>query len=221
MRITVLAIVATIVFAGCVTNPYKTEDYSYENEPISAGVGLFLGFVPGLPQLINEEYAEAALYSAPTISGILLAVLMPWDTSSKTIVPKYPILAYVGLAGLYVSIGLSATDGYLTSKARHEVWEAETDRRSAERRKQREEAARNTILNDPRFSEQEKKAILAHEIFIGMSRDALIASWGEPNDINTSVGSWGKHEQMVYPGKSRHKHTYVYVENGTLTSWQQ
>lgn len=50
----------------------------------------------------------------------------------------------------------------------------------------------------------------------GMTREEVVASIGRPNDINTSVGSWGKHEQWVY-GKSSF---YLYFENGILTSWQ-
>ena len=51
-------------------------------------------------------------------------------------------------------------------------------------------------------------------IFIGMKREHLLMSWGEPNDINQTVGSWGTHEQFVYGSQ------YVYVENGVITSWQ-
>ena len=41
-----------------------------------------------------------------------------------------------------------------------------------------------------------------------------LESWGQPDDINRSVGSWGVHEQWVYGDE------YLYFENGKLTSWQ-
>jgi hypothetical protein len=47
-----------------------------------------------------------------------------------------------------------------------------------------------------------------------MTREMLIESWGSPNDINRTVGSWGVHEQMIYG------EVYVYVENDVVTSWQ-
>jgi hypothetical protein len=40
-------------------------------------------------------------------------------------------------------------------------------------------------------------------------------NWGAPESINRTGGSWGVHEQWVYGGRS-----YLYFENGKLTSWQ-
>lgn len=62
--------------------------------------------------------------------------------------------------------------------------------------------------------EKIRKAILEEKIMLGMSADDVKTSWGDPKNINRSVGSWGVHEQWVYSG------TYVYFENGKLTSWQ-
>jgi hypothetical protein len=52
-------------------------------------------------------------------------------------------------------------------------------------------------------------------IWVGMTRAQLLLSWGDPNRINRSVGSWGTHEQWVYGLSS-----YVYVEQGKVTSYQ-
>jgi hypothetical protein len=52
--------------------------------------------------------------------------------------------------------------------------------------------------------------------WVGMSRNALIDSLGEPNSINKSVGKWGTHEQFVYGNN-----LYIYVENNVVTSYQQ
>jgi len=49
----------------------------------------------------------------------------------------------------------------------------------------------------------------------GMTECGLNASWGGHPKINNSVGSWGVHKQYVYGSGS-----YVYVENGKVTSWQ-
>jgi hypothetical protein len=45
-----------------------------------------------------------------------------------------------------------------------------------------------------------------------MARD----SWGAPNDINRTVTAYGTSEQWVYDKMK----TYLYFENGILTSWQ-
>jgi hypothetical protein len=56
--------------------------------------------------------------------------------------------------------------------------------------------------------------IFEERIWIGMTKEMLIESWGRPNDINRTVGSWGVHEQCIYTS------VYVYIENGVVTSWQ-
>ncbi|HBA88530.1 MAG TPA: hypothetical protein DCZ75_11285 [Geobacter sp.] len=60
------------------------------------------------------------------------------------------------------------------------------------------------------------KHIEEGKIFIGMSAEQVVASWGEPDDMNRSVGKWGVHEQWVYRGAN----TYLYFENDKLTSFQ-
>ena len=42
-----------------------------------------------------------------------------------------------------------------------------------------------------------------------------LESWGKPDDINTTIGSYGTHEQWVYGNGY-----YLYFENGKLTNIQ-
>ncbi len=73
-----------------------------------------------------------------------------------------------------------------------------------------------------------RNRILQGKVAIGMTTEQVIASWGRPHDINRTVGSWGVHEQWVYgytkyygSGVSGFVSTsYLYFENGLLTSWQ-
>ncbi len=79
-----------------------------------------------------------------------------------------------------------------------------------------EEARSRELLTD-----DEIQLIKEEKIRIGMSETALIASWGYPNKINRSVGSYGVDKQFVYGRYSRYSSpTYVYVENGKVISWQ-
>lgn len=57
--------------------------------------------------------------------------------------------------------------------------------------------------------------VAKREVRLGMTKAMVIDSWGQPKDINRTVGSWGVHEQWVYGDR-----TYLYFENGKLTSWQ-
>lgn len=56
--------------------------------------------------------------------------------------------------------------------------------------------------------------ITQQKIKLGMTPEQTRLSWGEPDDINRTVGSFGTYEQWVYAGN------YVYFENGKLTGWQ-
>lgn len=70
------------------------------------------------------------------------------------------------------------------------------------------------------FTSREIRLIKEEKIAMGMSEKALLASWGRPSDINKSVGSFGVHKQYVYRGGSYSDSTYVYLEDGEVTSWQ-
>ena len=53
------------------------------------------------------------------------------------------------------------------------------------------------------------------KVRIGMTKEMCRESWGEPEDINKTTGSYGTHEQWVYGYGS-----YLYFENGKLTTIQ-
>lgn len=59
---------------------------------------------------------------------------------------------------------------------------------------------------------------------MGMTTAEVKASWGKPDDINRSVGSWGVHEQWIYYKISTfglsYTTQYLYFENNILTGWQ-
>lgn len=57
------------------------------------------------------------------------------------------------------------------------------------------------------------KLIIDGRVKIGFTKKMCEEAWGEPNEINKSIGSWGVHEQWVYGLGS-----YLYFENGKLTS---
>lgn len=61
-----------------------------------------------------------------------------------------------------------------------------------------------------RYSRREIEAIVNERIFVGMSEEALVYSWGRPSKINRS--SYGS-DQWVYSSQ------YVYVENGEIDGW--
>ena len=86
----------------------------------------------------------------------------------------------------------------------------------------RDQEVRAEILRREEIPERDWIAISAKKIQIGMSELGLICSWGTPGiwgDINTSTGRWGTHRQWVYRSCDMCDATYVYTENGKVTSW--
>lgn len=86
--------------------------------------------------------------------------------------------------------------------------------RASDREFARAMIVRASELNFGGLKFAQQAAIRKHEISLGMTPCMAVAAWGRPEDINSSVGSYGRHEQWVYNG------TYLYFENDTLTSWQ-
>lgn len=66
-----------------------------------------------------------------------------------------------------------------------------------------------------KYGQRNGQLIFEGKVRIGFSKAMCKEAWGEPEDINTTRGSWGVHEQWVYRDGS-----YLYFENGKLTSIQ-
>lgn len=51
--------------------------------------------------------------------------------------------------------------------------------------------------------------------WLGMTKEMALIAFGNPTDVNETVGSWGTREQWVY------NNIYLYFENGILASYQR
>jgi len=104
----------------------------------------------------------------------------------------------------------------------------EAEERLAQEAREQEEREREAKLEAARLKEQEKKIakypkaiqqlIRLGRVRIGMTAAQARLSWGEPDSVNRSSGSWGTHEQWVYGTDIQRQ--YLYFENGRLTSIQ-
>lgn len=72
--------------------------------------------------------------------------------------------------------------------------------------------ARNELKRRKLFSKKEWRLIEKEQIQVGMSKKALLCSWGTPNRINRS--SYGD-AQYVYGGQ----YVYVSEETNRVTAW--
>jgi hypothetical protein len=62
------------------------------------------------------------------------------------------------------------------------------------------------------------RAIVAHEVFVGMTAEAATESWGVPAKKNVTEIQNKISEQWVYPAGKRNK--YIYVLDGKVSKWE-
>lgn len=77
----------------------------------------------------------------------------------------------------------------------------------------KESVRKNNLVK--KYGTKNAELILKEKVRIGMSKSMCKESWGEPEKINKTSGSYGVHEQWVYGNGS-----YLYFENGILTTIQ-
>jgi hypothetical protein len=119
------------------------------------------------------------------------------------------------------NIGITYRDNLRNSKEyaayKKELAKREEQRIAGEKTEEKaKKAAETKSKNDliKKYGQTKGKLVYEKKIALGMTKEMVIDSWGEPKDINRTVGSWGIHEQWVYGS------AYLYFENGILTSWQ-
>lgn len=84
---------------------------------------------------------------------------------------------------------------------------------------QKRESNREDQINNLNVPDELKRIIKERKIRIGMTEKQVILSWGYPDDKNSSIGSYGRHEQWIYRIED-FKADYLYFENGILNSYQ-
>lgn len=74
----------------------------------------------------------------------------------------------------------------------------------------------------PKYGKSNAKLMIEKRVKLGWSKDMCRESWGSPNEINTTSGSWGVHEQWVYEVsyEDYYNMSCLYFENGILTTIQ-
>jgi hypothetical protein len=73
-------------------------------------------------------------------------------------------------------------------------------------------AAKQRLVS--KYGAKNAAMILEGKIWLGMTSAMAKESWGEPEKVNRTVGTYGQHEQWIYG------QTYLYFENGILKTWQ-
>ena len=82
-----------------------------------------------------------------------------------------------------------------------------------------QQMSRKAYVDTHVLDDSTKANILAGNISFGMTEEQVLASWGGSWNVVTSVGQWGEVSEWTY-GAVGSPITYLYFENGVLTSWQ-
>jgi hypothetical protein len=69
-----------------------------------------------------------------------------------------------------------------------------------------------------KWGKKAAQAIVDHEVFIGMSAEAAIESWGMPASKNVNEIGGKVNEQWVYPAGKRSK--YIYIIDDKVSKWE-
>jgi hypothetical protein len=198
-----ILIVGGLIFSlnGCTTTPTQNYLKKHPDTPARIKNSMLRGNV--CIGMTEEQLIECV--------GQPLRILRDEGSNRETWVYKYSRFSYSSYGKKY----------YVTLK-KSEVIRVETERNRT-RRKHREaeakahrkhrEAKKEYIKNHP-----ERSRFIAlmekEKIVIGMNKQEVKFSWGEPRDINRTVTTYGVHEQWVYDS------SYLYFEGDKLTSWQ-
>lgn len=68
--------------------------------------------------------------------------------------------------------------------------------------------------------EKVESAVLNGKVFIGMTAEEALRSWGQPTKINQTLNGSGTSEQWVYRREGGIEGQYVYLTNGIVQSIQ-
>jgi hypothetical protein len=111
------------------------------------------------------------------------------------------------------------------------IWRNKVDAKIEEKKAERQKY----LSQNPDLKPEIAQAVRDGSLIRGMTQKQVLLSWQEPDDINSSVGAWGRRDQWVYNfGDTSYSlrkamispdwfsgRYYLYFSNGVLDSWQR
>jgi hypothetical protein len=136
-KLLLVFIAFAVLFMGCVTNPYTTEDAKKPRKLVDKRATWWTSFVPGLTQIINGEYVKGAILMAGTLGLSTTALLSQLEIipnpsvgldkkdSDDNVIGQYHMAESLGIAALSAWAG-SYIDGTVSTYKLHEQrWKVE------------------------------------------------------------------------------------------------
>ncbi|KAF0236686.1 MAG: hypothetical protein FD181_2590 [Prolixibacteraceae bacterium] len=189
----------------------------------------FYSFTPTNKTFVSSMKVSAKLMDEPSVLGNAIRMLREDESLEITDYTNdyYRVKAGGNYGFVLASLVKETDELYLLQKTKMSIEEQEANESFRQEQfliqKKREEKEKETETKSEirkkslieKFGKVSAQKILDEKIWLGMTDKMAKESWGNPKDINRSIGSWGAHEQWIYYD------TYLYFENGKLTSWQE
>ena len=187
-----------------------------------------------LPDIVKVSSNDAPFRKEPLNESEII-VRVPIGTTAKVLsAEKDYFYVRIGSMNGYMSTHFLTSDSeefkkykeYVTKLNQERTSQLNQERRLAQeeriRREQKEAAHERQRINEEhkasmikKYGNQIGEKVGNGLIWIGMTEDMLIDSWGFPEDVNRTVTANEVRKQYVYPGSN-----YVYLVNGKVTAWQ-
>lgn len=212
---------------------YKNTVLSFEDSIKDLKVQIdsikFYSFTPINKTFISSMKISAKLFDEPSVLGNTIRMLKENESLEITDYTNdfFKVKTGKDYGFVLASMVKETEEIYLLQKTKMKIEEQVANEKFRQEQlsiqKKREEKAKedetkreirkNSLIE--KFGKVNAQKILDEKIWLGMTDKMARESWGNPKEINRSVGSWGIHEQWIY------NNTYLYFENGLLTSWQE
>lgn len=190
-------------------------------EQVNTGIGAVqLGVVNGDVIIVQCPHSAAPCAAGPIHTAMLMRALLVFAAITAAASPAWAINKCTGPDGKVVyqdapceggaNVNLSGAGAGNPGAAGPSYYQREGARLATEEKAEEARRVRNDRIQN---------AIFKREVVIGMTADEVRRSWGEPNKINASMGSYGRTEQWVYD-RGDFKAQYVYLDNGVVRSMQ-
>ncbi|MFC3881276.1 hypothetical protein ACFOSV_13875 [Algoriphagus namhaensis] len=165
-----------------------------------------------LPKKVTAIYKDTPLRENPDVNDEIIKKI-----------PSGASLDVIGYSDAYLKVKYESIEGFVNYKIvrsysteygnfRKYAEKIESDRKREENRKADLEKDRQMI---EKYGQSVGTKINEGKIWVGMTEEMLLDSWGKPEDINITQTTYSIRKQFVY-GLGR----YVYVVNGKVDAWQ-
>lgn len=180
-----------IILSSCVSNKY--DYYDYPTKPLPRPVAYVTSLVPGLTQIINGEYLEAAVYMSVFGLGMFMylkpeGLTDPYEEANTT----YPLkttkeideelkaISGLGLLNAGMWLAINYIDGVYSTNERYDQWtnisnqKIEESLKAIELQKKKDEEKKQKLLEDKILEKQRLEVQSRFALFLAEAEMAGI-----------------------------------------------